>query len=84
MPEDHAVKKNSLEKQRIQLQPLPLPSSRLGDFDLNKLTFASNSKKPKQPRFSETFPQQLQFSAGHWGDQRKNNFSCGLDELGVK
>lgn len=76
--------KNSLEKEDIQLQALPLPYSRPGDFDFNKLTFASNSKKPKQPHLSETFLQWLLFSAGHWGDQRKNNFSCGLDELGVK
>jgi len=84
MPENHVVTKNSLENEHIQLQPLPLPSSRLGDFGLNKLTFASNCKQLKQPHFSETFPQCLLFSADRWGDQHNNNFSCGLDEIGVK
>lgn len=37
----------------------PSLSPRLRDFGLNKLTFASDSKKPKQTHFSESLAQQL-------------------------
>lgn len=62
----------------------PSLSPSLGDFGLNKLTFARDSKKPKQPHFRESLAQQLCSPGDHWGDQCKNNFPRGLDGLGVK
>lgn len=77
-------KKNHLKEKLVQFPASSSPSHRWGDFGLNKLTFASDSKKPQQPCFSESLAQQLPFPGDHWGDQCKNHFPRGLDGLVVK